>query len=384
MGNLINELGKGTCYHGNAGIASAFAALGDKKLKPGGVLALVLPLSAAAGLSWQGFRQMLDRYFTDLTVLSIAANGKEMSFSSDTGMGECLVIARKRKAGESQMTIAYFVSLHHRPRGFAEADSIAKNILDSSEVRQLEDGPYGGERVIVGDDFVGEMLSTPLKEDGENWGAVRLLDSALAQTAYALGQSKLWLPGKSIALDIKTARLSFVGKLGLVHRDITGPLPRGPFTKVAPSPTATYPALWNHEAKKETRMVCEPDSQLQVRPGMEGKAAEVWATASRSHLNLDFRFNSQPLGTAFTERDTIGGRAWPNVIFNDKRFDFAFTVWSNSTLGLLSFWWHSSRQQPGRGIVTIRSAESLSVLDFRALTVEQLLMAEMDLRRVPA
>ena len=126
---------------------------------------------------------MLDRYFTDLTVLSIAANGKEMSFSSDTGMGECLVIARKRKAGESQMTSAHFVSLHHRPRGFAEADSIAKNILDSSEVRQLEDGPYGGERVIVGDGLVGEMLSTPLKEDGENWGAVRLLDSALAQTA---------------------------------------------------------------------------------------------------------------------------------------------------------------------------------------------------------
>ena len=377
MARRMEVLKKDTCYHGNAGISSAFAALGEKKLKPGGVLALVLPLSAASGLSWQGFRQMLDRYFTDLTVLSIAANGKEMSFSSDTGMGECLVIARKRKAGESQMTSAHFVSLHHRPRGFAEADSIAKNILDSSEVRQLEDGPYGGERVIVGDDFVGEMLATPLKEDGENWGSVRLLDSALAQSAYAMTQSTLWLPGEQNSLEMKVAPMSAVGKLGTYHLDIIGPPARGPFDKVAPSPTATYPALWNHEAKKETRMVCEPDSQLQVRPGMEEKAARTWATASRSHLNLDFRFNSQPLGTAFTERDTIGGRAWPNVIFNDKRFDFAFTVWSNSTLGLLSFWWHSSRQQPGRGIVTIRSAESLSVLDFRALTVEQLLMAEM-------
>ena len=50
MGNRINDLGKGSCYHGNAGIASAFAALAHRKLKPGGVLALVLPLSAAAGL----------------------------------------------------------------------------------------------------------------------------------------------------------------------------------------------------------------------------------------------------------------------------------------------------------------------------------------------
>ena len=44
MGDRINRLGDDTCYHGNAGIASAFAALGHKKLKPGGVLALVLPL----------------------------------------------------------------------------------------------------------------------------------------------------------------------------------------------------------------------------------------------------------------------------------------------------------------------------------------------------
>ena len=38
---------------------------------------------------------MLGGEYTDLTVLSIAANGKDMSFSSDTGMAECLVIARK-------------------------------------------------------------------------------------------------------------------------------------------------------------------------------------------------------------------------------------------------------------------------------------------------
>ena len=43
---------------------------------------------------------------------------------------------------------------------------------------------------------------------------------------------------------------------------------------------------------------------------------------------------------------------------------------------LLSFWWHSSLQQPGRGIITIRTAETLPVLDFRALRDEQLAAAE--------
>ena len=55
MAKRMAVLKKGTCYHGNAGIASAFAALAHRKLKRGGVLALVLPLSAASGLSWQSF-----------------------------------------------------------------------------------------------------------------------------------------------------------------------------------------------------------------------------------------------------------------------------------------------------------------------------------------
>ena len=65
MGRRVNRLGRNSCYHGNAGIASAFAALAHRKLKRGGVLALVLPLSAAAGLSWQRFREMLATKYDD-------------------------------------------------------------------------------------------------------------------------------------------------------------------------------------------------------------------------------------------------------------------------------------------------------------------------------
>ena len=53
------------------------------------------------------------------------------------------------------------------------------------------------------------------------------------------------------------------------------------------------------------------------------------------------------------------------------------SIWSNSTLGLLMHWWHSNRQYAGRGTTTSRAAESLPVLDFRALSDEQLVMAEM-------
>ena len=376
MGKRLNQLGKNTCYHGNAGIASAFAALAQRKLKPGGVLALVLPLSAAAGLSWKDFRGMLKKDYTDLTVLSIAAEGKDMSFSSDTGMAECLVIARKCKAGVQPGERAHFASLSQRPGGFASASAVAGSIADCAYARQIEDGPYGGTRLTVGDELAGEILSAPAGSDGESWGSVRLSDYSLAQTAYALADSKLWLPGNPAAIELKTVALRVIGALGLVHRDITGPPPRGPFTQIPSSPTATYPALWNHDAKQETRLICASDSQLEVRLGMETKAAVLWAKASRIHINAEYTFGAQPLAIAFTERESLGGRVWPNVIFDDTRVDYAFAVWGNSTLGLLSYWWHSSRQQSSKASMTIRQAETLPVLDFRALSDGQLAATE--------
>ena len=376
MGKRLNQLGKNSCYHGNAGIASAFAALAQRKLKPGGVLALVLPLSAAAGLSWQGFRQMLASDYTDISVLSIAANGDDMSFSSDTGMAECLIIARKLKPGETNDNMAHFTSLTRRPQGFAASNAISRNIAGAGRVRKIEDGPYGGTQLTIGDELAGDMLSAFCGADGESWGSVRLSDYSLAQTAYALSDSRLWLPGVSTAASLQVAPLGIVGKIGLYHLDINGPPPRGPFSKAAASPTATYPCLWNHDAKNETRLVCEPDSQLLVRQGLEEKAAVAWATVSRSHLNREYTFGSQPLAVAFTDQESMGGRVWANVKFPDRRFDYAFSIWGNSTLGLLSYWWHSSRQQSSKASMTIRQAETLPVLDFRALSDGQLAATE--------
>ncbi len=377
MGKRLNTRGRGTVSHGNAGLASAFAALADRKLKAGGVLALVLPLSAAGGLSWQNFRHMLARDYTDVSVLSIAANNRDMSFSSDTGMAECLVIARKRCETEPPASRVHFTSLARRPQGFAQAAALAGAIVNGADVRGLEDGPYGGTPLTIGDEQTGGVLAAPVTDNGLAWGGVRLADYSLAQTAYALSHSQLWLPGQPAPHDLNVAPLSVVGELGLVHRDITGPRPRGPFDKAASNPTATYPALWNHDARKETRLVCEPDSQLLVRVGMEAKAAEVWATAGRTHLNLDFTFGSQALAAAFTAQESIGGRIWPNVNFSDERLDYAFTVWGNCTLGLLSWWWHATRQQSSKANMTIRSAESLPVLDFRELNEGQLATAKV-------
>jgi hypothetical protein len=88
MAKATKQLIDGTSAHGNAGEASIFLVLADRKLKPSGMLALVMPLSLMSGESWEDSRILLAKNYSDLVLVSIAGAGSEdMSFSADTGMG---------------------------------------------------------------------------------------------------------------------------------------------------------------------------------------------------------------------------------------------------------------------------------------------------------
>lgn len=370
MAARVTDFARDSCYHGYAGIASAFVALADRKVKPGGVVALVLPLSVAAGASWKEVRRLFDTEYEDLKIVSLAATGARMSFSADTGMAECLVVARKR-AGDATARSRHraFVSLRQRPTGFAAAATISRKIADLRVARALEDGPYGGTPVQVGDDGIGEIVNAA-SGSGAAWNAVRLRDFSVAQTADALSRSSLWLPGIAHPTPLATTALADVGRRGWHDMNITGRI--GPYERRRPSPTATYPALWNHRARAEVRLVVSPDSSLQVRKRQETRAADAWATASRTHLNRDFTFGSQALSVAFTEQKSIGGRVWPSVLLDDPRFDFVFSLWGNCSLGLVGHWWHANRQQSSKAAITVTGMDAFPVLDFRALDERQL------------
>ena len=72
MAARLIQLARNSYYHGHAGLGSAFASIADKKLRPGGVLALVLPFTAINGPAWAKFRQMVAENYSDVTVVSIA------------------------------------------------------------------------------------------------------------------------------------------------------------------------------------------------------------------------------------------------------------------------------------------------------------------------
>ena len=380
MTALAKEYTKGTCAHGYAGIAPSFVALAHRMVKRAGTIALVLPMTSLQGTTWLKVRQLIARSYRDVTVLTIAtAQQDDQSFSADTGMAEALIVCRESAQVPSNRGL--FVSLRRRPGNEMEAIEVARAIrtlASDSTLGTLEGGPFGGNPLFVGEEQLGEVINAPLRGNTP-WSAVGIADFTVVQTAYQLRQGRLWLPQMQVAdtSSVPIASVQQMSQVGISDKDIIGTNSRTAFRRIKLTSAApTYPMLWSHNAQREKSMVVAPDSEGRVKRGRENRAAEIWDTRSHAHHNRDFRFNSQPLAVAFTETQTIGGRAWPNVKFADRAQEIAYTLWGNTTLGLLCYWWHSSRQQAGRGSMPITAIRTMPTLDVTKLTQVQIEAAE--------
>ena len=363
MSNRLKDIRRELAHpvgNGNAGLASNFVDLAHAKVKPGGVVALVLPMAAVQGGSWRRARELLADRYEDVTVVAIAASGSlDRAFSADTGMAEALIVATKRLDQDSPAGSALFVNLLRRPATLleaAETSRIANQLAARSETGHFS---AGGQRL-------GSYIRAPLSEGG----CAALRESALAKTMIALRNGELRMPRCETRHPLPIASLGRIGKRGLLDRDIgtrnDGEPPfRGPFKIVPVGGAPSYPILWKHDADRERRMLVRPDSQGEVRPDCEDRAVAVWRTATRLHFNRDFQINSQSLAACMTPDRAIGGRAWPNFRLQDARWDEALALWANCTLGLMAFWWAGSRQQQGRAVMTISELPKLMVLDPR-------------------
>ncbi len=358
--------------HGNAGLASNFIDLAHAKTRPGGVLALVLPASFVSGSSWKDARRLLESEYEDLAVLTIAAHGDtDRAFSADTGMAEALVVATRRRAVRKGNGETLFVNLYHRPHSLAEAFEMARAVRRLFSAQATRQG-----RLCIGDrETIGTYIRAPLSQGG----CASLRETGLADTALGLLEITLRLP-QGYAAPLATICLGALGEKGLVDRDISGKSssgkPRGPFEIIPIQGVPQYPVLWGHDAQRERSLVIPPESEGEVRPGCEDRAVPVWnRTASRLHFNRDFQINSQSLTACLTPAKTIGGRAWPNFILEREELTLPLVLWSNTTLGLLAFWWAGTRQQQGRACLTITQLPRLTVLDPRTLSEDQLAQA---------
>ena len=283
MSALARQYGKGTCAHGYAGLASWFAALADRMVRESGTIALVLPMTALQGTSWQGVRQLIISRYRNVTVLTIAAPRQEdQSFSADTGIAETMIVCRESSNAPGGRGL--FASLRRRPESEMEATEVARAIsvlAESQTVRTLEDGPFGGSPLSVGDERLGDVVDARLSRDTP-WSALGISDFGVVQTAFQMAQGHH---------NLRYPRFRCYAKVSVpmtVIQRICPQLVRRPqqhrwkrqsnsvrYLIKPPSTAPTYPMLWNHDAQREKRMVVSPG-----RRGGESKWTESYAPPS--------------------------------------------------------------------------------------------------------
>ena len=372
-----------------AGLGTHFTDLAIRKVRDGGTIALVLPMSFAAGGLWSKVRAAISEHFETITIISIAASGSSSrSFSADTDIAECLMVAAGKGRSASSMTA---VVLERQPASIAHAEQVGEQIAAALHdvPPRLDDRPRGAARITIGDEPVGYMIQSDFRNGGA-WRIVGIDDPSLAQCAYHLMDGKLYSLN-AIAeqpIEMPIALMRDLVEIGFSDMEISGDKPdgdpQGPFEIVRPiSASPTYPILWSHDAKRERTLSVVPDCEGQIKrvrpelqPSVDVDAATIWRSASLAHWNRDCQFNSQSIIVALTPQNAIGGRAWPTIRAKDERRERALALWYNSTLGLLLYWWSANKSQSGRGSIPIGSIPDTAALDVDALSNEQLGMAE--------
>ena len=366
---------KGTPANQIAGHASSFTVLADRLLKPGGRIALVLPVTALFGESWRGIREMLAcRYDIEFVVSSHDPELRSLSY--DTGIAEALLVARRLCEDEAPRRRGLFVNLSIAPRRETDAMALAKSInaTASAPVLRSDGPPVGGTPLIIGGEPWGEVVDGPVGES--SWTPARWKNAVTGQFAAAVERGELWADdGTRVVAHMPVAEMSAVCNVGPQDRQIRGSL--GAFESFHNGDVQTqFNAIWRHDSSVHRSLTSEPNAWLVPKVDRDYQA--VWSQSGTLHVTRDIQYDSQRIMATRTGVRTLGVRAWHTLIPqaanppDRSRLETALTLWCNSTFGMLLHVNHSNRTQVGRGTGNKGMLETLVTLDVRKLQPWQL------------
>ena len=350
---------------GQAGLATDFSALADLKLKPHGVFATVLPLTAAHAESWAGFRKTIERKYDDIMAIAFTGHEEEM-MSADTNIREMLLVAGKRPNGEPANVLC--VNLSMPPRSQAEAFWYRRLIADAVRPERNAD-------VIALDGAIGSWVRAASPEPGFPWFAVGMRNHDLAAVAARLMAGELYSPQDRTgwSLGVPPATLGRLVEIGPTHhlighlrgRDGIGAFTFDPVEGDIP----TYPALWAANAGTQRRLTLSPTHGGQPMNG-DGDASADAMLARRGDLFISrtLRMTSQALAAARTSGSMMGGSAWTSLISGDEGVKAALAIWLNATPGLVLRTCYAQTPQPGRARMQVKALAGFPVPDFAATT----------------
>ena len=354
-----------------AGMAASFLALARSRVKRGGRLGFVLPLTAAFADSWAVTRQMIEQEFTDITAIAVAggqALGRE-ALSADTDMEEMLLVATRRPVkDEGKAAPIHCATLHSPPTRIGEAGEIARAI----EAALNGIGGAGTSRpIMAGEDELGQVAVFDAGGEGAPWGPLGVTHAGLALAADALTKTEgklAHLGDTAIPLGVDMSTIDEVFEVGPTHHligHLHGNNPIGAF-EFAPvtGPTDSLGkdrALWEANSTEQRRLVVLPTHKgsAPANVGSDRDRRAMRACQSTLFYARNMRWTSQALLAATTKRPALGGRAWTTLIHEDARVLKAFALWANSTFGMVVHWTKGQRTQAGRSTTQIGALKQI-------------------------
>ena len=364
--------------NGQAGLATDFGNLSLMRLKPGGVFAHVLPLTAAHAETWTEWRREMETHFEDI----VAVAGPQMS--ADTNMNEMLVVATRRKSSVRSSEWAknriLCVNLNKRAgpdtlaAGYALANEVA-NIPDDEESRYNDN--FGFVRV--------DTLSP-----GFPWYGVGNSNVDLTAVATALMSGKAYNP---IALDsqplaLAPGALQVMGGAGPTHHLLGHPAGHGDgrgafeWSLSDGSAVSGQRSMWSAESKTHTRILTAPTHSGQAVD--KDLAKRMIAKRGQWFISRNLSWNSQALAFAHTRTQSHGGRSWNAIQDISDEVGRCVALFYNSVFGAIVRQAYGQSTQPGRAPIQVGAIEGLPCPDFGASTAEGRYARSVAKRRFPS
>lgn len=355
-----------------AGMAASFVVLGAKKVKCGGRMGFVLPLSAAFADSWQKTRQFIEDEFEDIVAVTVES-GKAIgvnALSADTGMNEMLLVARRR-IHNRKSSIVRCVTLTESPMQCGIATEIAKSVIAAT--KKVSDRQPTA--VVSMGEEIGQCVAFKI-DRGKPWSPLGVVHEHLAVTAENMKRGRISGDlDPATGIRIPTTTIGELFDVGPTH-DLIGHLVgrdrRGAFEfhelRDRADELGPHRSLWRADAKTQTRLLVRPTHKGYVATEDDGLIKRIAESASTLFYSRNMRWTSQALLSASTSSRTLGGRSWVSLSHPDERKNQCFALWINSTLGLIFHWTQAQRTQPGRASTQIGAIKNVPCADFSSLT----------------
>ena len=350
-----------TMSSGKAGLASHFGDISNMRLRPGGVYAHVLPLTAAHAESWSAWRTEIETDFDDIVVIANTGQA-EHSMSADTGMNEMLVIATKKAERPDEVGIGTItaVALSQPPESLEQGYAVGR------EIAHL---PADGDE---GEFAQGRWVRMKTPRIGFPWFAVGTGSTELAHVADALIGGDYWDPlnRTTSPLALEMTRFDAVAGTGPTHDRIGHPVNgdgRGAFRWAelkTGEPYPTHISMWHSDAETQRRMLTRPTHG--GTPVRDEKIEELNRYRSQWHFARNIRWTSQALSISHTDVAAHGGGAWNALQVPSEDVGRALALFWNSIFGAIVRHLCAVNTQSGRATIQLDHLAGLPCPDFAA------------------